>query len=76
MAIARARDERARFLVADISGDTDILTVGLLAFAVIALFVAGIVIANTFTILVAHRTRNSPRSAASARPLPRSGARS
>ncbi len=73
MAIARARDERARFLVADISGDTDILT---LAFAVIALFVAGIVIANTFTILVAHRTRNSPRSAASARPLPRSGARS
>ena len=57
-AIARTRDEQAQFLVADISGDTDVLTVGLLAFAVIALFVAGIVIANTFTILVAQRTRN------------------
>lgn len=56
--IARTRDEQARFLVADVSGDTDILTLGLLAFAVIALFVAGIVIANTFTILVAQRTRN------------------
>lgn len=57
-AIARTRDQQAAFLVADISGDSDILSIGLLAFAVIALFVAGIVIANTFAILVAQRTRN------------------
>lgn len=56
--VARTRDDEARHRVMDVSGGTDILTIGLLAFAVIALFVAGIVIANTFTILVAQRTRN------------------
>lgn len=56
-AIARTHDGQARYLVSTVSGDSDILTVALLAFAVIALFVAGIVIANTFTILVAQRTR-------------------
>ena len=54
---ARTRDDQARYLVSEVSDGTDILTVGLLAFAAVALFVAGIVISNTFTILVAHRTR-------------------
>jgi putative ABC transport system permease protein len=37
--------------------DVDILAAGLLAFAAIALFVAGLVITNTFQVLVAQRTR-------------------
>lgn len=57
-AIARTFDEQATAMAATVSGDVDILGIGLLAFAAIALFVAGIVIANTFTVLVTHRTRN------------------
>jgi putative ABC transport system permease protein len=37
--------------------DVDVLSAGLLAFAAVALFVAGLVITNTFQVLVAQRTR-------------------
>ncbi|HEV2530081.1 MAG TPA: FtsX-like permease family protein [Thermomicrobiales bacterium] len=56
-ATARTQDDQARSEVASYSGGTDLLTYGLVAFAVVALFVAGLVIANTFAILVAQRTR-------------------
>lgn len=56
--IARTYDEQAKAMAATVSGNVDILGFGLLAFAAIALFVAGIVIANTFTVLVTQRTRN------------------
>ncbi len=54
---ARTNADQARADVASLSGGSDILTYGLIAFAVVALFVAGLVIANTFAILVAQRTR-------------------
>ncbi|GAB3526100.1 ABC transporter permease [Arthrobacter monumenti] len=43
--------------VAALTGGTDQLTVVLLAFAVIAVLVSGLVIANTFSVLLAQRTR-------------------
>jgi len=54
----RTRDQQAAHMTSGITGGTSILTISLLAFALIALFVASIVIGNTFTILVAQRTRN------------------
>ncbi|PRX97831.1 ABC transporter permease [Allonocardiopsis opalescens] len=49
--------ERAAALVEASGGDNQVLAIGLLLFALVALFVAGLVIYNTFTILVAQRTR-------------------
>ena len=56
--VARTWSQQATMLANSVTGDARILSTGLLAFAVIALFVASIVIANTFTILVAQRTRS------------------
>lgn len=50
-------EEEASAQAAELTGDTDVLTAGLLGFATIALLVAAIVIANTFAVLVAQRTR-------------------
>ncbi|MGC4192648.1 MAG: FtsX-like permease family protein [Thermomicrobiales bacterium] len=55
---ARTFSQQADRMAKDVSGDVNFLSIGLLAFAVIALFVAGIVIGNTFTVLVTQRTRN------------------
>ncbi len=49
--------QQAATEVAELAGDTTVLATVLLAFAVIALLVAGIVIANTFTILLTQRRR-------------------
>lgn len=57
-AVARTFSQQADHLAEQVSGDVSILSIGLLAFAAIALFVAAIVIANTFTVLVTQRTRN------------------
>ncbi|GIG29332.1 ABC transporter permease [Cellulomonas marina] len=51
------RDEAARAAVAELSGDADVLVAVALAFAAVALVVAALVIANTFAVLVAQRTR-------------------
>lgn len=51
--------DHADSVTARISGGTDIITAMLLAFAVVALFVSAIVIANTFAILLARRTRET-----------------
>jgi putative ABC transport system permease protein len=45
-------------VASDIGGDAQLLSYGLLGFALIALFVAGVVIMNTFSILIAQRSRN------------------
>jgi len=50
---AAAEDAAASF-----TGDSDILTTMLLVFATIAVLVAGLVIANTFAVLLAQRTRD------------------
>ncbi|MGC4108454.1 MAG: FtsX-like permease family protein [Thermomicrobiales bacterium] len=55
---ARTFSQQADQMAKKVSGDVEVLGVGLLAFAVIALFVASIVISNTFTVLVTQRTRN------------------
>ncbi|MGB3329511.1 MAG: FtsX-like permease family protein, partial [Thermomicrobiales bacterium] len=57
-ATARTYAEQASAVSAKVSGGVNILGTGLLAFAGVALFVASIVIANTYTVLVAQRTRN------------------
>jgi putative ABC transport system permease protein len=56
--VIRTFDQQVDWVLADVSNGTDVLGFGLLAFAIIALFVCGIVIANTFSILVAQRSRN------------------
>lgn len=53
----RTTDEAARLLTAQVTGDTRVLTAVVLGFAAVALLVAGLVIANTFGVLVAQRTR-------------------
>lgn len=50
-------DELAASEAADVSGFLDFFTVALLVFATVALFVGAFLIANTFTIIVAQRTR-------------------
>ncbi|WP_020579463.1 FtsX-like permease family protein [Actinopolymorpha alba] len=50
-------NERVTELVAGLTGGVDVLGAFLLGFAGIALFVATLVVANTFTILLAQRTR-------------------
>lgn len=49
--------EQVATIVADLTGDVDVLGILLLGFAVVALVVAAIVVANTFTIVLAQRTR-------------------
>lgn len=53
----RTKDEHAAALVSELSGGEDALTAVVLAFAAVALLVAALVIANTFQVLVAQRTR-------------------
>jgi len=55
--IVRTASEQVEAATAEVTGDTNILLVVVLAFAVVALFVAGLVITNTFQVLVAQRTR-------------------
>ncbi|EMY36035.1 ABC transporter permease, partial [Arthrobacter crystallopoietes BAB-32] len=49
--------EQTKELVASFTGGTDQLTVVLLAFALVALLVCSLVVANTFSVLIAQRTR-------------------
>lgn len=51
------RDEQAAKNAAELTGSTTALTAVVLAFAAVALLVAALVIANTFQVLVAQRTR-------------------
>ena len=53
----RTLDEQARATTEQITGSADQLTVVVLGFAAVALLVAALVIANTFQVLVAQRTR-------------------
>ena len=53
----QTRDEAASALAKNFTGGEDILTNIVLAFAGLSLLVAGLVIANTFQVLVAQRTR-------------------
>lgn len=55
--IVQTGRERAQYLAERNGADTAFLRMGLLLFGVIALLVAGLVIYNTFNILVAQRTR-------------------
>lgn len=53
----RTADDEASLTVDALAGGDDVLTSIGLAFGALALFVAGLVIANTFSVLVAQRTR-------------------
>lgn len=53
----RTLDEQAEWIIADITSEARMITTIGLAFAAIALIVAALVIANTFQVLVAQRTR-------------------
>ncbi|KNX38452.1 FtsX-like permease family protein [Luteipulveratus halotolerans] len=53
----RSGADQAEVDVDDVLGDANILTTMLLGFAAVALFVAAMVIGNTFSILLAQRTR-------------------
>lgn len=55
--LVQTRSEAVDHQTAQLSGSATVLTSILLAFAAIALFVAAIVIANTFQVLVSQRTR-------------------
>src|SRR5699024_3983688 len=55
--VVRTADEQAEAVTEQITGDSQVLTIVVLGFAIIALFVAGLVIANTFQVLVAQRTK-------------------
>ncbi|NCT92293.1 FtsX-like permease family protein [Cellulomonas sp. APG4] len=56
-AIVRTQDEHAMALLEELTGQTRGLTSVVLAFGAVALLVAALVIANTFQVLVAQRTR-------------------
>ncbi len=56
--VVRTGAEQAQQAVSNLTGDADFLTTGLLLFAGIAVLVAGLVIANTFAVLLAQRTRD------------------
>jgi putative ABC transport system permease protein len=56
--IVRTYAQQVESVASDIGGDAQLLSYGLLGFALIALFVAGVVIMNTFSILIAQRSRN------------------
>ena len=53
----RTLDEQAQKVTADLTGDANQLTAIVLGFAAVALLVAALVIANTFQVIVAQRTR-------------------
>lgn len=53
----QTKQERAEDLAASFTGDSDALTGIVLGFAAVALLVAALVVANTFQVLVAQRTR-------------------
>ena len=55
---AQTGDEALDYQTGQLSGSGSVVTSILLAFAVIVLVVAGLVISNTFQVLVAQRTRN------------------
>jgi putative ABC transport system permease protein len=55
----RTHDELVRAALRDVVGNAQTFRTGLLAFGVIAVFVAAFVIANTFTIVLAQRTRET-----------------
>jgi len=54
---ASTRDEAAKAQIAELSSEAEVLTGIVLGFAAVALVVAALVIANTFQVLVAQRTR-------------------
>jgi putative ABC transport system permease protein len=54
----RTGTEQAAVSAAALTGDTEWLTAVLLVFATVAVLVAGLVIANTFAVLLAQRTRD------------------
>jgi len=56
-ASVQTKDERAAQITAELTGDSQALTAVVLAFAAVALVVAALVVANTFQVLVAQRTR-------------------
>ncbi|HEU0164904.1 MAG TPA: ABC transporter permease [Thermomicrobiales bacterium] len=56
-AVVRSYQDYAEAQANHAVGSADVITTGLLAFAFVVLFVAGIVIGNTFTILVTQRVR-------------------
>lgn len=56
-ASVQTHDEAVNAAVEQVSGNGNLLTMVVLVFATISLFVAAIVIANTFQVLVAQRTR-------------------
>ncbi len=56
-AVIQTKQERAEDLAAMFTGDAGALTAIVLGFAAIALLVAALVVANTFQVLVAQRTR-------------------
>ncbi|MGW6175413.1 FtsX-like permease family protein [Arthrobacter sp. NPDC055138] len=49
--------EQTKAVVASLTGGADQLTIVLLAFALVALLVSALVVANTFSVLIAQRTR-------------------
>ena len=56
-ATIRTKDEQAASITAELTGGADVFTPIVLGFAAIALLVAALVIANTFQVLIAQRTR-------------------
>lgn len=56
-AVVQTKQQRAEELAAQATGDADALTGVVLGFAAVALLVAALVVANTFQVLVAQRTR-------------------
>lgn len=55
--VVRTAEEEAEAQTEMLVGESQVLTYLVLAFAALAMFVAGIVITNTFQVLVAHRAR-------------------
>lgn len=55
--VVRTREEYAAVQAEELTGEADVLGLVGLAFGAVALIVAGLVIANTFSVLVAQRTR-------------------
>lgn len=56
-AVIRTGEQQTLADTRELTRDVDVMAAGLLAFAAVALFVAGLVITNTFQVLVAQRTR-------------------
>ncbi|MBC7551143.1 MAG: ABC transporter permease, partial [Cellulomonas sp.] len=56
--VVQTKAEAVDYQTAQLSGSASVITSILLAFAIVALFVASMVIANTFQVLVAQRTKD------------------